>query len=73
LTAIEAVLADAPSESVVVLHCASGNRAGMMWAAGQVKQGRDLEEVLEQVSSVVTKAQAIDAVRAYAARIEPPS
>ena len=72
VTALDDLLADASSESLVVLHCASGNRAGMMWAAGQVKHGRDLEDVLEQVAPVITKAPAIDAVRAYASGIETP-
>jgi uncharacterized protein (TIGR01244 family) len=72
VAALDAALSDASSESLVVLHCASGNRAGMLWAASQIRHGRDLEDVLEQVAPVVTKAPATDALRAYAARLETP-
>ncbi len=64
---LAAILDAADSETLVVVHCASGNRAGMLWAASQIGKGRDPEEVIEQVAPIVTKAPAVDAIRAYAA------
>ncbi|MEZ5550485.1 MAG: sulfur transferase domain-containing protein [Pseudomonadales bacterium] len=64
--ALDALLNSAPQEALVVLHCASGNRAGMLWAAGEMRRGREVEDVLEQVAPVVTKAPVAAAVRAYA-------
>ena len=64
--ALDELLDSAPQEALVVLHCASGNRAGMLWAASELHQGRDVDDVLEQVAPVVTKPPVIEAVRSYA-------
>jgi hypothetical protein len=42
----------------------------MLWAAGQISQGRDVDDVLEQVAPVLNKAPAVEAVRAYAADLD---
>ena len=67
VTELAAILDAADSETLVIVHCASGNRAGMIWAASQIRKGRDPEEVIEQVAPIVTKAPAVEAIRAYAA------
>ena len=41
--AVERVLAD-PERGPVLLHCASSERVGAVWAAIQVREGRSLEE-----------------------------
>jgi len=67
VTELNTVLNDTSPDSLVVLHCASGNRAGMLWAAGQIREGGDVEDLLEQLSPVLNKPPAIEAVRTYAA------
>lgn len=69
--ALEALLEGTPQEALVVLHCASGNRAGMLWAAGEMRGGRDVDDVLEQVAPVVTKDPVVAAVRDYADSLNP--
>ncbi len=55
----------------VILHCASGNRAGMVWGALQLDDGQDLAAVLDAVSGVVTKDSITQALRKRAV-VEPP-
>ena len=55
------------SADSVILHCASGNRAGMVWGALQVDDGQDLATVLDAVSGVVTKNSITQALRNRAA------
>jgi uncharacterized protein (TIGR01244 family) len=43
--AVEKVLHD-PSSGPVLLHCASSNRVGGMWAAIQAREGKTLDEAL---------------------------
>jgi uncharacterized protein (TIGR01244 family) len=43
--AVEKVLHD-PSSGPVLLHCASSNRVGAVWAAIQAREGKPLEEAL---------------------------
>lgn len=38
----------------VVLHCATGNRAGKLWATWRVQQGATLESARSEVSPIVT-------------------
>jgi uncharacterized protein (TIGR01244 family) len=45
--AVEAVLAD-PKAGPVLLHCASSNRVGAVWAAVQVRRGMPLAQALEE-------------------------
>ena len=59
----------------VILHCASGNRAGMVWGALQLDDGHDLPDVLDAVAGVVTKEPITQALQKRAAsdsaRIDP--
>jgi uncharacterized protein (TIGR01244 family) len=43
--AVEKVLRD-PSSGPVLLHCASSNRVGAVWAAIQAREGKPLDEAL---------------------------
>lgn len=48
-----------------VVHCRSGNRAGMMWGALQIKAGAANVDVVESLSPVVTKAPVQKALLDY--------
>ncbi len=50
----------------VLIHCASGNRVGILWAAHLLDQGLALDEALEQVKSVATRSSSVAAIREYA-------
>ncbi len=62
-------LLDQSGADAVFVHCASGNRAGMIWGALLLDQGRSLAEALDAVSGVVTKASIRDALTVRAAAI----
>jgi rhodanese-related sulfurtransferase len=47
------LLADHPESSVIV-HCASGNRAGLLWGAYQIEQGKPADQALESVRPIAT-------------------
>jgi len=53
-------------DALVVVHCASGNRAGMLWGALQVSDGASLTDVQSELSGVLTKAPAIEGLEAFA-------
>jgi len=56
------------SEQKIVVHCASGNRAGMLWAAHLIDEGVSLQKAQSQVSGIVTKDSAKDVIAAYIKR-----
>jgi len=39
----------------IVVHCASGNRAGLLWGAHLVTSGMSAQEALQQVDGIATK------------------
>lgn len=51
----------------VLLHCASGNRAGMIWGAVQLRRGVALDEVRERLDGVPLRPAAEDALAGFAA------
>ena len=55
-------------ERPVLIHCASGNRAGLVWAASLIDNGRETESAISDVRKVATKPQTLDAIREYADR-----
>lgn len=61
-----AALIAAAQGGPVLLHCASGNRAGMIWGAVQVRAGRSLDEVQERLAAVPMRSGAQDALAQYA-------
>lgn len=52
----------------VWLHCSSGNRAGLLWAARRIDQGTDVDTAIAEVRSIATREETIVAIRAYAAQ-----
>jgi protein tyrosine phosphatase (PTP) superfamily phosphohydrolase (DUF442 family) len=64
LDAVAEALARAGSRTVV-LHCATGNRAGMIWGAVQLRHGVPLDTVLADLAPVVTRDSVRDALAAY--------
>ena len=51
----------------ILLHCSSGNRAGMLWAANLIEQGMTAAEALERVQPIVSKEPIRQAIRDYPA------
>jgi rhodanese-related sulfurtransferase len=66
VTALAAALDGAPDDALVVVHCASGNRAAMLWSAVQVHGGRPLADVQAEVEGVLTSPRLIEGLTAYA-------
>lgn len=50
----------------VIVHCASGNRAGMLWAAHLIANGEELDDALQAVKPIVTKQPVEDAIVEFA-------
>lgn len=50
----------------VVLHCATGNRAGKLWATWRIRQGVTLETATAEVAPIVTVPAAKAAIAAPA-------
>ncbi len=65
VAALSALLA-ANEEGDVIVHCRSGNRAGLLWGAVQLEQGVPLEEVLVSVSGIVSRPEIENALNDYA-------
>ncbi|MEZ5597437.1 MAG: sulfur transferase domain-containing protein [Pseudomonadales bacterium] len=64
------LLAARPDQPVV-LHCASGNRAGKLWAAYRINSGVPVESAIAEVASIVTRAPLLDAIRQYSSSEAP--
>ena len=58
--AVRAVLDDRKA-APVLLHCASANRVGAVWAILQVQRGRDVEAALEEARAIGLKPGAMTA------------
>lgn len=63
---LRATLAGADPDALVVVHCVSGNRAGMLWGAAQVAAGAPVEEVRDRLSGILTKPPAIEGLTGFA-------
>jgi uncharacterized protein (TIGR01244 family) len=50
----------------ILVHCASGNRVGILWAAHLLDQGMALDQAIEQVREVTTRKSSVKAIREYA-------
>jgi protein tyrosine phosphatase (PTP) superfamily phosphohydrolase (DUF442 family) len=66
VTALETLLSSRQDNEHVVIHCASGNRAGMLWGALQVDSGADVTAVLETLQPILNKEPAQAALLEYA-------
>lgn len=54
------------SDAPLLVHCASGNRVGILWGAHLLDQGMQLNAVLAQLQSVNTRNSSVAAIRKYA-------
>jgi uncharacterized protein (TIGR01244 family) len=62
-----AALIDAAGNGPVLLHCASGNRAGMVWGAVQIRRGAALDDVVPRLEPLPMRPAALDALSDFAA------
>lgn len=53
----------------VILHCATGNRAAMVWAALELDRGEPLESVLASVDPLVNREPVRAAIEAHAREV----
>ena len=67
---LRSVLAGAGPETLVVVHCVSGNRAGMLWGASELTGGQSVATVRASLEGVLTKQPAIDGLEAYARSLD---
>ena len=65
LSALRQILDD-PERGTVVVHCASGNRAALIYGALALEAGDTLGEVQTQLGPLLTREGAINALAAYA-------
>jgi protein tyrosine phosphatase (PTP) superfamily phosphohydrolase (DUF442 family) len=63
-------LAAAGPDDLVVVHCRTGNRAGLLYGAAQLEAGVPLEEVKENVSGIVTAAPIKEGLESYAKKLD---
>lgn len=61
---IESIL-DRHEDQPVLLHCKSGNRAGLVWAALLKEKGFSSDRAFSEVSPIATKPQILDAITNY--------
>jgi len=66
VASLEALLDAAAADEHIVIHCGTGNRAGMLYGATLIDSGTDVEAVLEEVGPIITHAPLKDALRGYA-------
>lgn len=64
-------LVDAEIQAPTLMHCVSGNRAGMMWGLYQLERGVPLADVLQAVAPLVTKAPLREEIERHAAAMPP--
>ena len=69
VAALKKILDDPDRSSPVVVHCASGNRAALLYGAVALERGEPLEVVQAELEPLLTSQGAIDAL---AAEAEPP-
>ena len=63
-------LGAARPDELVVVHCRSGNRAGLLWGAAQLEAGVPLEVVQENVSGIVTSEPIAEGLESYAKQLD---
>ena len=62
-------LLEANAHRSVVMHCGTGNRAAMIWAALQLDQGQSTDAVLASLAPLVTREPVEAAIRAYGGEV----
>ena len=73
VSALSSAMASAGDDALIVVHCASGNRAAMLWSAVQVRDGRPLEAVRSSVEGILTSPRLIEGLSAYADSVAAPA
>lgn len=63
---LRTTLASADPEALVVVHCVSGNRAGLLWGALALTDGASLDSVKQSVDGVLTRQPAVDGLENFA-------
>ncbi|WP_187276409.1 fused DSP-PTPase phosphatase/NAD kinase-like protein [Parahaliea maris] len=63
-----AKLVEDPANQPLLMHCASGNRAAVMWAAYQLGRGRPLDQVLEEAYTIGLRPDREAQVREHASQ-----
>lgn len=58
-------------ERTVLIHCASGNRAALLWGAVQIDAGRPLDDVLAALAPLEVRQPVRDALADYAVKTGP--
>ncbi len=64
VAALQRLLTSDPT-SPVVLHCASGNRAALLWAALQITQGADRAVTIDQVAPIINSEAIVPAINSF--------
>ncbi|MGI9327066.1 MAG: hypothetical protein ACR2PZ_17745 [Pseudomonadales bacterium] len=64
VAALQDLLSNDPS-SPVVLNCASGNRAALLWAALQITQGVDRAKAIDQVTAIINSEAVVPAINSF--------
>ena len=70
VSALQQALDGAAADDLVVVHCRSGNRAGLLWGAAQLEAGVPIAEVHRSVSGIVTMEPISQGLEAYAKRLD---
>ena len=70
VAALRGELNSAGPDELVIVHCRTGNRAGLLWGAVQLEAGIPLEQVQEEVSGVVTAPPIAEGLAAYAKTLD---
>ncbi|MEM8769417.1 MAG: sulfur transferase domain-containing protein [Pseudomonadota bacterium] len=68
LAALKQILEDPAREQPVVVHCASGNRAALLYGALALERGESYDSVVEKLDPILTRQGAIDALAAEAGK-----
>ncbi len=63
-------LLSAHSQHPIILHCRSGNRAGLMWAALLKNRGESSAAAISAVSEIVNSPKIRQAIREYTSEVK---
>ena len=58
----------AHNDQPILVHCRSGNRAGLLWAMHRIDQGKSVDEALAEVDPIVTSDALKKAITAHGAK-----
>ena len=67
---LRGAIGEAGSDELVIVHCRSGNRAGLLYGAAQLEAGVPLADVQQAVSGIVTSEAIAEGLEAYARELD---